>query len=117
VSHAVRGLEARTDAQWWNPKGMSWDAAAQFLLPAGGRVAVPGGQEVFDLFLSIGYDAFHLSRAAGTRAPGGRAIFSACDKGLSAEEVLSRAGLSAGAPQVLDPSANVVLTVWRRKSP
>jgi hypothetical protein len=94
---------------------MSWDAAAALLLPAGGRIAVPGGQEVFDLFLSIGYDAFHLSRAGGTRAPGGRALFSACDKGFSAEEVLGSAGLAADEAKVLDAAANVVLTVWRKR--
>ena len=42
------------------------------LLPRGGDVAVPGGQVVFDLFLKIGFDAFHLSRAHGVRLPGGR---------------------------------------------
>src|SRR5208282_4539613 len=59
-----------------------------------GPVAVPGGQSVFDLFLQIGFDAFHLSRAHGVMLPGGRAVFSACDAGLSAEAVLARAGFA-----------------------
>jgi hypothetical protein len=29
--------------------------------PRGGDAAVPGGQVVFDLFLKIGFDAFHLT--------------------------------------------------------
>ena len=55
-------------------------------------MAVPGGQVVFDLFLKIGFDAFHLTRAHGVRLPGGRALFSDCDTGLSAEAVLASAG-------------------------
>jgi hypothetical protein len=56
---------------------MSWVEVAKELLPRGGDVAVPGGQVVFDLFLKIGFDAFHLSRAHGVRLPGGRALFRA----------------------------------------
>ena len=49
-------------------------AAAQ----GGGRVSVPGGQGVFDLFLALGYDAFHLSRAESVMLPDGVPVFSAC---------------------------------------
>jgi hypothetical protein len=68
---------------------MSWVEVAKELLPRGGDVAVPGGQAVFDLFLKIGFDAFHLTRARGATLPGGRALFSGCDAGLSAEAVLA----------------------------
>ncbi|HLH51203.1 MAG TPA: hypothetical protein VKV96_17830, partial [Roseiarcus sp.] len=69
---------------------------------------------VFDLFLAIGYDAFHLTRGLGVIAPGGRALFSACDQGLSVEAVLARADLQAKERRVLDAGANIVLTVWRK---
>src|ERR1700684_415016 len=69
LSSAARGLEQRNDAWWWNPAQISWREAAKILLPNGGRVAVPGGQAVFDLFLGIGYEAFHLSRAGGVLLP------------------------------------------------
>ncbi len=114
VSDAAAGLEARDGEIWWRPAALPWPEAAAALLPHGGRVAVPGGQGVFDLFLAIGYDAFHLTRANGATAPGGRALFSACDQGLSAEVVLARAGLAAGERRVLDAAANVVLTIWRK---
>ena len=83
------------------------------MLPQGGRVAAPGGQGVFDLFLKIGYDAFHLSRAHGVKLPGGRAIFSACDKGVSAEDVLKKAGLRLSEKIPLDPAHGVDTTIWR----
>jgi hypothetical protein len=114
VSGGAQGLETRADALWWNPAATPWDAVVASLLPAGGRVAVPGGQGVFDLFLGIGYDAFHLTRARGVAAPGGRALFSACDKGLSAEAVLTKAGLLPRETRVLDATANVGLTLWRK---
>jgi hypothetical protein len=114
VSNSAAGLDARGGEIWWRPWALSWPEASAALLPRGGRVAVPGGQGVFDLFLEIGYDAFHLTRAKGVTAPGGRALFSACDLGLSAESVLAGAGLRVSEERVIDEAANVVLTVWRK---
>lgn len=115
VSSSSGGLERRADGWWWNPAAVGWDAAIRAALPAGGRVAVPGGRRVFDLFLEIGYDGFHLTRAEGVHLPGGVAVFSACDEGRSAEDVLSAHGLRAGPPSILDPTGPVSLAVWRRK--
>jgi hypothetical protein len=114
VSSSARGLETRDDGLWWNPAAAPWPQVAATLLPDGGRVAVPGGRGVFDLFLDIGYDAFYLTRGRGVKAPGGRALFAACDQGRTAESVLAEAGLKAGDTQVLDAAANVVLTIWRQ---
>ena len=115
VSNSAAGLESREGELWWRPALLSWREVAAALLPRGGRVAVPGGQGVFDLFLAIGYDAFHLTRAESVIAPGGRALFSACDDGLSAEAVLADAGLEPGERQVLDAAAKVALTIWRKR--
>ena len=79
----------------------------------GGDVAVPGGQVVFDLFLKIGFDAFHLTRAHGVKLPGGRAIFSRCDDGLSAEAVLASGGLRPSEIIVLDAEHGVDMSIWR----
>ena len=84
VSRGAAGLEQRANVWWWNPACVSWAEVAKELLPGRGDVAVPSGQVVFDLFLKIGFDAFHLTRAHGVRLPGGRALFSHCDAGLSA---------------------------------
>jgi len=114
ISSSAAGLEQRADGWWWNPEGVSWPEVAKRVLPLGGAVAVPGGQAVFDLFLQIGFDAFRLSRAHGVRLPGGRSVFSACDAGLSAEDVLAKAGMRPSEKIPLDPEHGVDMVVWRR---
>src|SRR3712207_721695 len=89
LSSSSQGLERRSDGWWWNPVAVSWTDAVRAVLPGGGRIAVPGGRRVFDLFLAIGYDAFHLTRAEGVLVPNGAAVFSGCDAGRSAEAILS----------------------------
>ncbi|MFY9969577.1 MAG: hypothetical protein WBQ45_21075 [Roseiarcus sp.] len=113
ISRGVDGLEQRADGWWWNPARIKWAEVAKRLLPVGGAVAVPGGKGVFDLFLGIGFDAFYLSHAHGVTLPGGQSIFSACDKGLSAETVLSTAGLRVSEKIALDPARGVEMNVWR----
>jgi hypothetical protein len=114
LSSAARGLERKSDAWWWNPAEASWREATRTLLPDGGRVAVPGGQAVFDLFLGLGYETFHLSRAGRASLPGGRYLFAACERGLSAETVLREAGLRGDGPKTIDEDADVALEVWRK---
>ncbi len=114
VSTASPGLQARPDGHWWNPGRMPWNEVAATLLPGGGRVAVPGGQGVFDLFLGIGYDIFHLSRAPNVTLGEGRLLFAACEEGVRAEHVLASTGLAAGPMKALDPGPPVTLTLWRR---
>ena len=114
LSSSSPGLEQRPDGWWWNPDLCSWDDAIATLLPSGGRVAVPGGRRVFDHFLRIGYDVFHLSRAEGVRVGPGVSLFSACDEGATACAALFERGLDAGPRRVLDPEWPVSLTLWRR---
>jgi hypothetical protein len=113
ISQGAAGIERRADVWWWNPARTSWDDVRKMIAPSG-EVAVCGGQGAFDLFLNIGYDAFHLSRARGVKLPGGRAVFSACDRGVSAEAVLAEAGLRLSETIPLDPDHGVEMTVWRR---
>ncbi|WP_230533826.1 hypothetical protein [Microvirga roseola] len=114
LSSSSPGLERRPDGWWWNPEKLPWDQAIRTMLPNGGRVAVPGGRRVFDLFLGIGYDTFHLSRAEGVRVPGGVALFSACDQGRGAEALLAERGLRPGSRLILDPAVPVSLVIWRK---
>ena len=111
VSNATRGLEPRADGWWWRPEDVAFAEVAARLLPVGGRLAVPGGQGVFGLFLGLGYAAFHLARAEGVSLPGGRRIFAEAD---SADATLRRAGLTPGPPRWLDQPALVSLTVYAR---
>jgi hypothetical protein len=114
VSREAAGLEQRPDSWWWDPRRTAWEEVAARLLPTGGQVAVGGGQVVFDLFLMVGFDGFHLSRAHGVNLPGGRSVFSACDTGLSAATVLEENGLSLSKTIPLDPAHGVEMDVWRR---
>jgi hypothetical protein len=75
---------------------------------------VGGGQVVFDLFLMIGYDGFHLSRAHGVKLPGGRSVFSSANATVSAAAALEQHGLKLCERIPLDPVHGVEMTVWRR---
>jgi hypothetical protein len=114
VSRDAAGLERRPDGWWWDPRRTTWEEVAARVLPAGGVVAVGGGQVVFDLFLTIRFGGFHMSRAHGVELPGGRSVFSACDKGVPAATVLEQHGLSLSKTILLDPAHKVEMTVWRR---
>jgi hypothetical protein len=114
VSRTAAGLEQRADGWWWDPAQVGWPEVAARLLPGGGEVAAGGGQGLFDLFLAIGFDAFHLSRARHVTLPGGLPIFSACGAGVTADQVLTNAGLRVGEHLPLDPEAGVEMDVWRR---
>lgn len=114
VSSASPDLEQREDGWWWNPAEMSFLEAVSTAAPEGGLVAVPGGQGIFDLFLEIGYDAFHLVRARGVLIGAGRRLFSACTSDYRVEAVLAGHGLQQSQPIDLDPENQVSLTVWRR---
>ncbi len=113
VSREARGLESRAGVWWWNPAEIGWAEAVMRAAPEGGHVAAPGGQGVFDLFLGVGYDVFHLARARGVKLPGGRAVFSACETGLSAEAVLERRGLRHVERTVIDPTQHVEMNIWK----
>ncbi|HZP78040.1 MAG TPA: dihydrofolate reductase [Pseudolabrys sp.] len=116
VTHRVPAVApdpANANAWMWNPDGASFDQALQAAGVSEGLVAVVGGGRVFRLFLSIGYDAFHLSRAGRVRLPGGRLAFPV-EPLKPPEEVLREAGLTPGPTQLLDATNDVTLTTWRR---
>ena len=72
-----------------------------------------GGTDAFGLFLVSGYDVFHLSRAAHATLPGGRPLFPGVPE-TSPEDLLARHGLKPGPMRVLDASAGLTITTWRR---
>jgi hypothetical protein len=114
LSSSARGVERRDDGWWWNPADVPLAEALAAAAPAAGVVAVPGGRRVFDLFLSIGFDAFHLARAADVTIPEGVPIFSEVGRSRNAAQILAGHGLVAGPVETLDANARVDLTVWRR---
>jgi hypothetical protein len=113
LSREARGLERRADALWWNPLRKSWSDVIAEIAPGAVRVAVPGGQAAFDVFLDIGYSGFHLSRATRIALPGGRGLFRACERGVSSAALLAQNRLVAGPAEAIDAEAGVTLTLWR----
>ena len=79
-----------------------------------GTIAVIGGPEVFSLFLPL-YDAFHLSRAAKAKIPGGLAVFTEVGPNATPEDVLMQRGFTPGARRDLDAAAGVSVVTWERQ--
>ena len=99
-------------ARLWNPSGDSFEAACAALGLSSGMVAVIGGPQVFTLFLKLGYDCFHLSRAIRVRLPDGFPVFGCERFGGDPDAALAAAGLKACPPLSLDDG--LTLTDWVR---
>jgi dihydrofolate reductase len=98
----------------WNPRGASLALAWADLGAPDGMLAVIGGGDVNQMFLEHGFDAFHLSRVAGVRLPGGRPVFPGIGPDRTVDDVLTQHGLTPSAPRVLDAAAGVTLVTWQR---
>jgi hypothetical protein len=94
-------------ARLWNPAGASFEAACGALSLSSGTVAVIGGPQVFTLFLKLGCDCFHLSRAVKVHLPGGLPLFDG-----DPDAALAAAGLKARPTLWLDEG--LTLTDWER---
>lgn len=114
VSSHVDGVERRDDGWWWNPGRASLGEALRLAAPEGGRIAVPGGRRINDLFLSLGFDAFQLVRKRGIVIPRGIPVFTRAWVAGSAERLLASHGLHPSRTEELDAEAGVALTVWTR---
>lgn len=119
LTRRIAGIAPDADhpnAMLWNPAGASLVEACAALGLTAGTLGVVGGVDVFDLFLRLGYDAFHLSRAGKVQLPGGVPVFSQLRSGRSPEEALAEFGLTPGPTQVLDEANAVTLVNWTRKA-
>jgi hypothetical protein len=110
LSRSVTGLLEQTDGWWWNPELVSWATVVDRLGIAYAKIGIPGGQVAFDFFLTIGFTSFHLSRANRAFIDSGRKIFSGPEP---AETTLRAHGLKSEPTRMIDPSADVTLTVYR----
>jgi dihydrofolate reductase len=95
----------------WNPGTASFEEAWHRLNIEDGTLAVVGGTDVFALFLSIGYDAFFLTRALAS-VPRGRPVFPGVGHGVAAEEPLKQRGLVLCDTRMLDPPSETVVQEW-----
>lgn len=118
VTRRVSAIEPDPEnpmARLWNPAGASFVTACAAVGVEEGTVAIIGGTEVFGLFLDLGYDAFHLSRANKVRLPGGRPVFPQVPA-QTPEDVLATHGLRPGERRVLDAQADASLVTWTRSA-
>jgi dihydrofolate reductase len=116
LTRSIAGIArdpGNANALRWNPAGATLAEAWRALELSGGVLAVIGGTDVFGLFLELGYDVFHLTRAAGVNLPGGRPLFPGVPA-RTPEDLLASHGLKAGPVRTLDAAANVTLVTWRR---
>jgi len=95
----------------WNPGTASFDEAWHRLGIEDGILAVVGGTDVFALFLSIGYDAFFLTRALAS-IPRGRPVFPGVGNGVAVEEPFKQHGLVLRDTRMLDPASETVVQEW-----
>lgn len=96
-------------AHLWNPATMPLEAMLADLSLLSGRVAVTGGQSVFDYFAPH-LTAFELVECPDVELRGGVDCFSS---GMP-QAVLSRLGLNPEEPRIYDAKRNVTATHWRR---
>src|ERR1700730_2416267 len=105
-----------------NPHVVQWHPGAAAFAPeqhrrgmVDGILAVVGGTDVFALFLSIGGDAFFLTRAL-VNVPRGRPVFPGVGNGVAAEEPLKKSGLVLKSTRMLDPVTETVVQEWGPKA-
>lgn len=95
----------------WNPATAPFEEAWARLGIDGGSLAVVGGTDVFGLFLTVGYDCFHLTRTdASVRK--GRPVFPGVGTVTTAEDVMTKAGLVLRDTRMLDASVNCRVEAW-----
>jgi dihydrofolate reductase len=95
----------------WNPATAPFEEAWARLGIEGGSLAVVGGTDTFSLFLSIGYDVFHLTRTDAS-VPKGRPVFPGVGTTTTPEEVMSKNGLVHKGTRMLDASVNCRVEEW-----
>jgi dihydrofolate reductase len=110
---AVAPDPTRASTLLWNPSGATIEKALEQLGAPDGVIAVIGGPEVFSMFLPL-YDAFHLSRAAHVRIPGGLPVFTEVGPNTAPEDVLACHGLKPGPRSDLDAAGGVTIVTWTR---
>jgi dihydrofolate reductase len=99
------------NALLWNPATAPFDEAWAKLGLDGGVAAVVGGTDTFGLFLTIGYDVFHLTKTEAS-VPRGRPVFPGVGKTTTAEEVMRKVGLVHKGTRMLDASVNCRVEEW-----
>ena len=115
--HRIVHHPENANAILWNPATAPFDEAWQKLgvppTPDGSPaiLAVVGGTDVFGLFLTLGYDAFFLTKARAS-VPRGRPVFPGVGLGMPPDEPLRKHGMVLRGSRILDPATNTVVEEW-----
>lgn len=99
-------------ALYWNPQGISVEAALAQLGVAQGDIAVIGGTDIFGLFLPR-YAVFYLTRVPEVRLPGGLPVFPEVPS-QAPETLLAATGLHPVGTETLDAARKVSVVTWQR---
>jgi len=111
LTRGIAGLApdpSNPNGRLWNPAGVSLEQACAEVGCESGVIAVLGGPAVYSMFLPIGYDSFHLTRAVNVRLPDGMPVFAEGRLGFTPEQLLSRSGLGPSQTQWLDHEVTLV---------
>ena len=115
--HRIVHHPENPNAILWNPATAPFEEAWQKLNVARGpndppaTLAVVGGTDVFGLFLTLGYDAFFLTKARAS-VPRGRPVFPGVGLGMPPDEPLRRHGLVLKGSRILDAATDTVVEEW-----
>lgn len=109
--HRIVHSPDNPNAILWNPSTAPFEEAWQKLGLDEGTLAVVGGTDVFGLFLTIGYDAFYLTRALAS-VPRGRPVFPGVGPDMPAEQLLKQHGLVLKGTRMLDPVSETIVQEW-----
>ncbi|MBI2738187.1 MAG: dihydrofolate reductase [Rhodospirillales bacterium] len=112
--HRIVHDPRNANAILWNPATAPFEEAWLKLGLEDGILAVVGGTDVFGLFLTIGYDAFYLTRALAS-VPRGRPVFPGVGHDVPAEEPLKKHGLVLKSTRMLDPVSETAVQEWGPK--
>ena len=111
MTRSVEKLYRQGDTVMWNPEGASLGAALAEFDCHVECVAITGGRDVFDYFLTgeNRFSIFHLSRICGATVPDGTGVFGAVEAhGLAATAILSAAGYCQQPVKMLDPGVELL---------
>ncbi|MEM9572476.1 MAG: hypothetical protein AAF996_13510 [Pseudomonadota bacterium] len=115
VTRDSKALEHKEGGWWWNPEAMPLENMLKVVIPSGGRIAVRGGRQTLDYFLTNGLRRLNICRAESVAIMNGYKLLDGCDRKTTLDTVLRDRGLILAERQLIDLRAPVSLSRWTRR--